>query len=77
MLGAHRGAFGAAGVVLAACMALAVFLAPSRANDDLDLLADNSPQVEQVDFGTRDGAVLQLPGQTTVIWLSDDRGTPQ
>jgi hypothetical protein len=30
-----------------------------------------------VDFGTRDGAVLQLPGQTTVIWMSDDRRVPQ
>jgi anti-sigma factor RsiW len=75
---AHRGALiSAGGLAAAACMALAVFLAPAPANDDLDLLADNSPQVEQVDFGTRDGAVLQLPGQTTVIWMSDDRGTPQ
>jgi anti-sigma factor RsiW len=75
---AHRGALiSAGGLAAAACMALVIVLAPARANDDLDLLADNSPQVEQVDFGTRDGAVLQLPGQTTVIWMSDDRGTPQ
>ena len=24
-------------------------------------------------FGTHDGAVLQLPRQTTVIWMSEDR----
>jgi hypothetical protein len=76
---AHRGAFlSAGGLAAAACVALAVFLSPSRADDDeLALLADNSPQVEEVEFGTRDGAVLQLPQQTTVIWMSDDRGIPQ
>jgi anti-sigma factor RsiW len=76
---AHKGAFTAAGgLMAAACMALVVFLAPARGSDDeLGLLADNSPQVEEVDFGTRDGAVLQLPGQTTVIWMSDDRRVPQ
>jgi hypothetical protein len=74
---AHRGAISAAsGLALAACMALAVFLSPSR-TDDVGLLADNSPQVDEVDFGTRDGAVLQLPRQTTVIWMSDDREVPQ
>jgi hypothetical protein len=30
-----------------------------------------------VDFGTHDGAVLQLPHDTTVIWMSDDRGVQQ
>ena len=63
----------AGGMALAACLAVAVFLSPSRA-DDSGLLADNSPQIEEVDFGTRDGAVLQLPRQTAVIWMSDDRG---
>jgi len=28
---------------------------------------------EVADFGTHDGAVLQLPRQTTVIWMSEDR----
>ena len=76
---AHKGALTAAGGLMAvACMALAVFLAPARGSDDeIGPLADNSPQVEEVDFGTRDGAVLQLPGQTTVIWMSDDRRVPQ
>jgi anti-sigma factor RsiW len=75
---AHRTAFTAAsGLAAAACIALAFFLSPSRGDDDLGLLADNSPQVEEVDFGTRDGAVLQLPKETTVIWMSDDRGVQQ
>jgi anti-sigma factor RsiW len=76
---AHKGAFTAAGgLMAAACMALALFLAPTGSTEEeRGALADNSPQVEQVDFGTRDGAVLQLPGQTTVIWMSDDRRVPQ
>jgi anti-sigma factor RsiW len=73
---AHKRAFTAAGgLALAACMALAVFLSPSRG--EIGPLADNSPQVEQVDFGTRGGAVLQLTPQTTVIWMSDDRAVQQ
>jgi anti-sigma factor RsiW len=73
---AHRGAFTAAGgLAVAACMALAVlFVPPAAPPDDATLLADASgPQIEQVDFGTHDGAVLQLPHQTTVIWMSEDR----
>jgi hypothetical protein len=70
---AHPRAFTAAGgLALAACLALAIILTPSR-SDDVGMLADNSPLVEEVDFGTRGGAVLQLPRQTTVIWMSDDR----
>jgi hypothetical protein len=72
MFGAHRGAFGAAGFVLAACMALAVVFVPQPSADDL--APDPSSQVEEVDFGTHDGAVLQLPHETTVIWMSDDHG---
>jgi len=72
MFGAHRGAFaGAAGFALAACMALAVvFIQPQPADDGAE-----ASQVEEVDFGTHDGAVLQLPHDTTVIWMSDDRGS--
>jgi len=74
---AHRGAFAAGGgLALAACIAAAVIFLPSR-SEDVGLLADNSPQVEEVDFGTRDGAVLQLSRQTTVIWMSDDRAVQQ
>jgi anti-sigma factor RsiW len=80
--GAHRGMLTAfTGLAAAACMALAVFLSPARtsdADDDAALLADASgPQVEEVDFGTHDGAVLQLPRDTTVIWMSDDHGIQQ
>jgi anti-sigma factor RsiW len=77
MWGAHKGAFAAAGgLAVAACMALAVlFTPPSAPFDDAEtLLADASaPQVEEVDFGTHDGAVLQLTRETTVIWMFDDR----
>jgi anti-sigma factor RsiW len=73
----HRRAFAAAGgVAVAACMAAAVFFLPWR-RDEAALIADNSPQIEEVDFGTRNGAVLQLPRQTTVIWMSDDRAVSQ
>jgi anti-sigma factor RsiW len=73
MYGAHRGAFaGAAGLMLAACMALAVVFVPGQAAPE-ELALES--QVEMVDFGTHDGAVLQLPHDTTVIWMSDDHGT--
>jgi anti-sigma factor RsiW len=74
---AHRRAFAAAGgLAVAACMAVAALFLPWR-GDDGALIADNSPQIEEVDFGTRNGAVLQLPRQTTVIWMSDDRAVSQ
>ena len=73
----HWRAFAAAGgLAVAACMAAAVLFLPWR-RDDAALIADNSPQIEEVDFGTRNGAVLQLPRQTTVIWMSDDRAVSQ
>ena len=59
-------------MALAACMALFMLFLPAT-TDDAPAVADNSPQVEEVDFGTRDGAVLQLGHETTVIWMSDDR----
>jgi hypothetical protein len=75
--GAHRSAFTAAGgLAVAACLALAVWFAPARVvpADDGDLmLADARTQIEDVDFGTHDGAVLDLPQDTTVIWMSEDR----
>lgn len=80
MWGAHRAALtGAAGLALAACMALAVFFAPPKAAPtEAQLLADAThPQVEEVDFGTHDGAILQLPRNTTVIWMSDDKPVAQ
>lgn len=76
--GAHRGAFATlGGLALAASLALLVLFSPARVEDGA-LLADASgPQVEEVDFGTHDGAVLQLPRQTTVIWMSEDRAVQQ
>jgi anti-sigma factor RsiW len=74
---AHRGILATgSGLAVAACMALAVLFVQPQPADEV-LVADNSPQVEEVDFGTHDGAVLQLPGQTTVIWMSDDRAVQQ
>ena len=76
MWGAYRTAISAAGgLALAAGLALAVWFVPPRAPaaDDGDLLADARTQVEEVDFGTHDGAVLDLPKDTTVIWMSEDR----
>lgn len=78
--GAHRTAFAAGGSALAAaCLALAVWLAPQRGADEgIQLLADASaPQLDEVDFGSHDGAVMELGDRTPVIWLSDDRGVQQ
>ena len=61
-------------------VALMVFVVPPRsaATGDGQLLAQaDATAVEQVDFGTHDGAVLQLPGDTTVIWMSEDKAVPQ
>jgi anti-sigma factor RsiW len=76
---AHRGAFTAAGgLAAAAAVALALLFTPAQPSDEAALLADASaPEVQEVDFGTHDGAVLQLPHDTTVIWMSDDRGVQQ
>jgi anti-sigma factor RsiW len=76
--GAHRGLFAAAGGLAAAAgLAMAVFFSPPRAPAAADetLLADakNQPQFEVVDFGSHDGAMLQLSDRTPVIWLSEDR----
>ncbi|HUJ27154.1 MAG TPA: zf-HC2 domain-containing protein [Myxococcales bacterium] len=84
MWGGHKGAFAATvGVALAACMALGVFFMPPRQADDGaeadgQVFADaTGPEVQEVDFGTHDGAVLQLPDDTTVIWMSDDKTVQQ
>jgi anti-sigma factor RsiW len=75
----HRGAFAAAGgLAAAAAVALAVLYAPPPALDEPGLLADaRGPEIQEVEFGTHDGAVLQLSPETTVIWMSDDRGAQQ
>lgn len=76
MWGAHKSAFlTAGGLAAAACLALAVFFLPPRAaGPDEPLYADASiPQIEEVEFGSHDGAVLHLRDHTPVIWLSEDR----
>ncbi len=79
MWGAHRGAFAAsAGVMAAACLAMVALFGPRQSHDESTLLADASgPQIEEVEFGTHDGAVLQLPRDTTVIWMSDDKAVQE
>ena len=78
MWGAHRAMMTAAGsFALAACLALAVLLQPATPLDDgaqqAELLSDAAqPQVDEVDFGTHDGAVLRLQDKTPVIWLGED-----
>ena len=78
MWGAHRGAFAAvSGLAAAAGLALAVFLVgplqPQPGFEQTLLVDAAQPQVEEVDFGSHDGAVLQLANETTVIWMSEDR----
>ncbi len=78
MWGAHRALMTAGGsLALAASLALAVLLQPARSSDDFaqqaELLSDAAqPQVDEVDFGTHDGAVLRLQDKTPVIWLGED-----
>jgi hypothetical protein len=77
MWGAHRAMMATAGsVALAACLALVVFLQPPRPDDNAqaaELLADAAlSQVDEVDFGTHDGAVMRLSDKTPVIWLGED-----
>ena len=61
---------------LAACLALAVLLQPARPDDfaqQAELLSDAAQsQVDEVDFGTHDGAVMRLSDKTEVIWLGED-----
>ena len=75
MWGAHRRLIAAAsGLAVAAGLAMAVLFAPQAQPPAEVLLADASiPQIDEVDFGSHDGAVTQLRDQTPVIWLSEDR----
>ncbi len=75
MWGAHRVMMATAGsFALAACLALAVFLQPVLPDDSAQLaeLDAAQSQVDEVDFGTHDGAVMRLPDRTPVIWLGED-----
>jgi anti-sigma factor RsiW len=74
---AHRASISAAaGLAVAASIALLAVLAPSRADrTQPTLIADarvgSGTIVEAVDFENHEGAVLQS-GQTTLIWIDDD-----
>lgn len=72
----HRGRISAAaGLAVAASLAVVALLPPSRGDSRTGtLLADaRNPgtTVEEIDFENHEGAVLQS-GQTTVIWVDDD-----
>ncbi len=81
MWGAHRGLMaGGASLALAACLALGVFFAPPPIDEfaqNAEAVADaRQTSVDEIDFGNQNGAVLQLPHETTVIWLADDASAP-
>ena len=73
---AHRAGISAmAGVAVAASLAVVALLSPLGGNTHgAVLLADArtaGATVEEVDFESHEGAVMQS-GQTTVIWVDDD-----
>jgi len=75
---AHRGRVSAAaGLAVAASLAVVALFSPLRSDSRTGpLLADAKTPgttVEEIDFESHEGAVLQS-GQTTVIWVDDDGG---
>jgi anti-sigma factor RsiW len=76
---AHRTVFATAGsLAIAAGLALAVIFkpdAPDSAAAQAEIAAADAfaPQVDEVDFGSHDGAVMQLRDKTPVIWLGQER----
>ena len=74
---AHRtGIFAAGGLAAAACLTIVAMLTPLRGGGGRPapiLLADarSLTTLEQIDFESHEGAVLQS-GDTTVIWIDDD-----
>lgn len=73
MWGAHRAALSTgAGVAIAGCLALALFLAPQRpAPVTLAQAQTAGASIDEIDFESHEGAVLQN-GATTTIWVDDD-----
>jgi anti-sigma factor RsiW len=73
MWGAHRTALSAgAGVAVAGCLALALFLAPQRRSPvTLAQAQAAGASIDEIDFENHQGAVLQN-GATTTIWVDDD-----
>lgn len=79
---AHRGAFATAGsLALAACLALAMIFKPDSGSDSAVAQAElaaadaTAAQVDEVDFESHDGAVMQLRdrNRTPVIWLGAEK----
>jgi len=73
---AHRASISAAaGLAVAASVALFAVLSPSRTEQKAPILIADARTpatiVEAIDFENHEGAVLQS-GQTTVIWVDDD-----
>jgi anti-sigma factor RsiW len=73
MWGAHRAALSAgAGVAIAGCLALALFLAPPRTAPVMLAQAQIAgASIDEIDFESHEGVVLQN-GATTTIWVDDD-----
>jgi anti-sigma factor RsiW len=78
MWGAHRIALSAgAGVAVAGCLALALFLAPQRQNPTMIAQAQASgASIDEIDFENHEGSVVQN-GATTTIWVDDDSPVQQ
>jgi len=78
MWGAHRAALSAgAGVAIAGCLALALFLAPQRQSPVLIAQAQaTGASIDEIDFENHEGIVMQN-GATTTIWVDDDSPVQQ
>jgi anti-sigma factor RsiW len=78
MWGAHKGALSAsAAVALAGSLALALFFAPPRTRPVAVASAQSlGASIEQIDFESHEGVVLQN-GATTTIWIDDDSAVQQ
>jgi anti-sigma factor RsiW len=78
MWGAHRTILSAgAGVAVAGCLALAVFLMPRRpAPVTLAVAQALGASIDEIDFENHEGVVMQN-GATTTIWVDDHSAVQQ
>jgi hypothetical protein len=78
MWGAHRAALSAsAGVALAGCLALALFLIPGRPAPVAIASAQAlGASIDEIDFENHEGVVVQNGG-TTTIWVDDHAAVQQ
>ena len=78
MWGAHRAVLSAgAGVAVAGCLALALFLAPQRPSPVMIAQAQaTGASIDEIDFENHEGIVMQN-GATTTIWVDDDSPVQQ